>query len=327
MYHISILLLHQVNLAALENARQGFLEANIYLQQQGKPTMFKIELVAPQRVITLNNGLYTIQADKLLAEVGQTDLVIIPPIQHGIEDALVKNQAFLPWIIDQYQSGTQIASLCLGAFILGSTGLLNGKTCVTHWKAAQEFNKLFPKVTLHTKKILTDENGICTGGGAFSSANLILYLIEKITSRECAIYCSKVFQIDLGRKSQSPFIIFQGQKKHTDDEIIKAQQYIEENFQQRITIDQLCENLSIGRRTFERRFKKATSFTIIEYIQQVKVEAAKRALERSRKTVNEVMYDVGYSDSKAFREVFKKYSGLSPSDYKEKFMHSMLQIA
>jgi transcriptional regulator GlxA family with amidase domain len=128
-----------------------------------------------------------------------------------------------------------------------------------------------------------------------------------------------MFQIDIDRDSQSPFIMFSGQKDHEDEPILKAQQFIEGNFQERITVDHLASMLSLSRRNLERRFKKATSNTVVEYIQRVKIEAAKMSLELSRENVNEVMYKVGYNDTKAFRTTFKKITGLSPIQYRSKY--------
>ena len=134
-----------------------------------------------------------------------------------------------------------------------------------------------------------------------------------------AITASKVFALEIDRKSQSPFVMFSGQKKHEDDPIKQAQVYIENNVTEKISVEHLALKYAIGRRHFERRFKKATKNTPVEYMQRVKIEAAKKHLETSRKNVNEVMYEVGYSDTKAFRTVFKKLTGLSPIEYRHKY--------
>ena len=139
-----------------------------------------------------------------------------------------------------------------------------------------------------------------------------------------AIFCSKAFQIDIQRNSQSPFIIFKGQKEHEDDLIRQAQEYIEKNVQDRISVDQLATMFALGRRSLERRFKKATSNTLVEYMQRVKIEAAKMSLETSRENVNEVMYNVGYTDPKAFRVTFKRITGLSPVQYRSKYNRELL---
>jgi transcriptional regulator GlxA family with amidase domain len=141
-----------------------------------------------------------------------------------------------------------------------------------------------------------------------------------------AVLSSKIFEIDIGRSSQSPFIIFKGQKSHNDKEILGAQEYIEQNYQDRITVDDLCDDMAVSRRTFERRFKKATSNTVIEYLQRVKMEAAKKELEKGRKTVNEVMYEVGYTDPKAFRDVFRKVTDMTPLDYLNKYRNIRVNV-
>ncbi|HEX3386553.1 MAG TPA: helix-turn-helix domain-containing protein, partial [Mucilaginibacter sp.] len=140
---------------------------------------------------------------------------------------------------------------------------------------------------------------------------------------DVAVHCSKVMEIEIDHETQSPFVIFSGQKEHNDEPIKKAQVYIERNVGAKITVDQLSEMFAISRRNFERRFKKATSNTPVEYLQRVKIEAAKKSLEGGRENVNEVMYSVGYSDNKAFRTIFKKITGLSPIEYRNKYNREM----
>jgi transcriptional regulator GlxA family with amidase domain len=149
--------------------------------------------------------------------------------------------------------------------------------------------------------------------------NLVLHLIGKYYDRETAIYCAKVFEVEYDRNDQSEFIIFSGQKNHNDKEIRQAQLYMESRVGEKIIVEELCDLFSIDRRNFDRRFKRATGNSPYEYLQRVKIEAAKKHLETSRKTVNEIMYEVGYSDVRAFREVFKKYTGMSPVDYKHRY--------
>jgi transcriptional regulator GlxA family with amidase domain len=323
MKHISILVLNNVRMSSLEIPRHAFSEANNILIERGKNPLFNIQLVGLKNQVTVNNGLYTITPDSLLRDIKKTDLIIVPAMEGNLKEALVQNQEFIPWIIEQYKSGAEVASLCVGAFLLAATGLLKGMQCSTHWRAANIFSGLFPDVNLVVDKIITDEKGIYSSGGAFSSANLVLYLIEKFAGKDIAIQCAKLFQVDIERSSQSPFIIFSGQKEHNDEVILNVQDFIENNFNSKITVDELSEKFGLGRRTFERRFKAATYNSIIEYIQRVKIEAAKKQLEIGRKTIYEVMYDVGYSDTKAFREVFRKVTGMSPVNYRNRYVKSV----
>jgi transcriptional regulator GlxA family with amidase domain len=234
-------------------------------------------------------------------------------------ESTAESEMMYEWINRQYKAGAEIASMCSGAFILASTGIMDGKSCSTHWSFANAFREQYPKVNLHSDRLITDEKGIYTNGGAYSFLNLLVYLIEKYYDRKTAIHCSKVFQIELDRTSQSAFAIFTGQKQHGDTIVQQAQAYIESNINEKISVENLSSKFAIGRRNFDRRFIKATGNTPVEYAQRVKIESAKKALESTRKTINEVMYEVGYSDVKAFREVFRKITGLSPLEYKHKY--------
>ncbi len=316
---ITILVPEGAVLASIADPRYMFTAANELLKDSGKKPEFKVQLAGLSKEVDLNDGIFSIHTEQLLEDVKKTDLIIIPALSGNMKSAVEMNRDFVPWIIEQYKSGSEVASLCIGAFLLASTGLLEGKQCSTHWLYASEFRNMFPEIKLVHEKIITSQNGIYTSGGATSYWNLLLYLVEKYTDRETAILASKFFLLDIARTSQSPFIMFRGQKDHEDNEVKKAQEYIELNYNDRITVDELCDLFGVGRRTFERRFKKATSNTIVEYVQRVKIEAAKKQLESGRKTVNEVMYDVGYTDTKAFRDVFKKITGMSPVDYRSRF--------
>lgn len=319
MKKVSILVPESSVMQAIADPQYLFTTANQFLLATGKSPLFDVELVGAKREVKLNNGSYSIHTDRLLKEVKKTDLVFVPALFGDMTAAIAKNKAALPWIVDQYNKGAEIASLCVGAFLLASTGLLNGKKCSTHWGFQSEFREKFPEVTVVEGNIVTEEKRIYSSGGAHSYWNLLLHILEKHTNRETAILASKYFAVDIDRNSQAAFSIFKGQKDHDDAEILKAQKYIEDNLHERITIDELADKTSISRRTFERRFQKATNNSVLEYINRVKIEAAKRSFEASRKNINEVMFDVGYSDTKAFRSMFKKITGLSPIEYRNKY--------
>ena len=307
------------SLPNIDGTHQILTEANKFCEAMGRPPAFDVKLVGLSPEIAQRNGLYTTKPDYLISDIKKTDLIIIPAMHGDMDAAISLNKKFIPWINDQYEGGAEIASFCIGTFFLAETGLLKGRKCATHWGLANDFRSRYPDADLVDDKILTADSGLYTSGGAYSFLNLLAYLIEKYAGREIAILVAKAFMIDIDRYSQSPFAIFTGQKAHDDEPIRKAQELIEANFQDRITVDELAAQLCIGRRNLERRFKKATANTVIEYIQRVKIEAAKKNLESGRKNVNEVMYDVGYSDTKAFRTVFKRITGLSPVAYRNKY--------
>lgn len=319
MKNVAILIPENSVMQAIADPQYCFNAVNQFLAVSGKKPLFNVELVGFKKEIFINEGKFSIHTDKLLKEVKETDLVIIPALFGDMSEAIKSNKKTISWISDQYKNGAEVASLCVGAFLLASTGLLNGKKCSTHWGFQNEFREMFPKVDVQDGSILTEEDRIYSSGGANSYWNLLLYLVEKYTDRETAILTSKYFAIDIDRESQSAFAMFQGQKGHTDEAIKKAQNYIEQNCGERITVEELATIIGLGKRSLERRFKLATNNTVLEYIQRVKIEFAKRSFENSRKNINEVMFDVGYTDTKAFRSTFKKITGLSPVEYRNKY--------
>jgi len=320
MKHLTILVPDgENNLSSIVGAYKIFTRANSYWKDTGRKEVFKIVLAGISNRIDFYDGLFSVQPHTHISSITKTNLIIIPSLNHNYQKAVKGNKLLIDWIAQQYKNGAEIASICTGAFMLASSGLLDGKSCSTHWAVADIFRSMFPQVNLQTDKLITDENGIYTNGGAYSFLNLMIYLVEKYYDRQAAIFCSKVFQIEMDRQSQSPFTIFTGQKLHGNEMVKKAQAYIESKLHEKISMEQLSSRFTVGRRNFDRRFIKATGNTPVEYSQRVKIESAKKAFETSRKTVNEVMYDVGYSDVKAFREVFRKITGMSPLEYRAKY--------
>jgi transcriptional regulator GlxA family with amidase domain len=324
MKHLTILIPQgQSNLstvACIAGACEMFIEANNYWRKTGRDPLFTIDLAGVSQTSEIYNGFVTLKPTTAISQIEHTDLVIIPSsLIRSYENAAKNNRSIISWVATQYKAGAGIASMCAGAFVLATTGLLDGKSCSTHWAFENNFRALFPNVNLQTEKLITDENGIYTNGGGYSFLNLLIYLIEKYYDRPTAVYCSKIFQVEIDRQSQSPFSIFAGQKSHGDDVVREAQTYLENNLDEKISVEQLSAKFALGRRNFDRRFIKATGNTPLEYLQRAKVESAKRAFESTRKTINEVMYEVGYSDTKAFREVFRKITGLSPLEYRNRY--------
>ncbi|UWY27398.1 helix-turn-helix domain-containing protein [Flavobacterium sp. TR2] len=307
------------NLSSISGAYEIFKKANAFYKANGKKELFHIQLAGISEKVEFNEGIFTVKPHVHISQVVKNDLIIIPSLNHNYNLALEHNEELVQWLRKQYVKGAEIATICTGAFMLAASGLLDGKSCSTHWSVKENFSRMFPKINLQIDELITDENGIYTNGGAYSFLNLMLYLIEKYYGRTTAVYCAKVFQIEMNRSTQSQFIIFSGQKKHEDEMVLHAQSYIEQNLGEKLSMNDLSIKFNVSRRNFDRRFIKATGNTPGEYQQRVKIEAAKKAFETDRKTVNEVMYEVGYSDVKAFRDAFKKITGIPPIEYKKKY--------
>jgi transcriptional regulator GlxA family with amidase domain len=314
-----------VNLNSVAGAYEILSRANDFWERAGNSSRLSVQIAGNVDEIKMDDGYFTIHPIPL-NKVHHSDLIIIPSIFADYGEAIEKNKAMIAWIHNRYNGGAEVASMCSGAFLLAATGLLDGRTCSTHWNAVDEFRRMFPNVKIAQDKIITAESGLYTNGGGYSFLNLMLYLVEHLFDRPTAIFCSKIFQIDIERTTQSQFSIFHIQKSHGDDLITRAQTYIESNIHIKISFEDLASSLAISRRNFDRRFVKATGNTPVEYLQRVKVEAAKKELEKGRKAIFEIMTDVGYADDKAFREVFRKVTGLSPLDYRNKYNRNSIVL-
>lgn len=306
--------------ACIVGSHQLFAEANVQYQRLGREPVFSVHLVSASPEKALHHGFISVRADRTLKECPEPDLILIPAsLIRGYATATTHNRQLIDWVKQQYQQGAEVASMCAGGFTLAATGLLQGRSCATHWALAEDFRVLFPEVALQPDQLITDQAGLYTNGGAYSFLHLLLYLVQKFYDRPTAIHCAKYFQVDLDRQGQSPFMIFRGHKKHQDAQILEAQEHLEAHYAETLSIADLATSLGLGRRSFDRRFIKATGLRPGDYVQRLKVEAAKKLLESTPKTVNEVMFDVGYTDSKAFREVFGRITGTTPRSYKEKY--------
>jgi transcriptional regulator GlxA family with amidase domain len=317
--HISILALKNANYASIVDARSVFKKVNELLKSQGKKELFEIQIIGESSELVIEDGMVAITVDVLSNEIDKTDLIIIPALRGDMLSAGHYNRFFVDWIIKQYKRNAEVAALCTGAFMLAFTGLLKNKKCTTHWQYANEFRFFYPDITLVDGKIIVEQNGLYSSGGSNAYWNLLVFLVEKYVSREMAILVAKYFVVNLDNIAQTPFIVFNGLKEHNDKKVLQAQEFIEHHYFQKITVESLAEKLFLTRRTFERRFKKCTTCTPIEYLQKVRIEASKKSLEAGRKSVEEIMTDVGYLDSQTFRELFKKITGLTPVEYKDKY--------
>jgi len=241
MIHVTVLTPKKAIVGAIGNIHYMFGLVNGFLRQsEEKYPLFEIMLVGASKEIQLDNGLFTIKTDALLDQVRETDLIIIPPLTGDMETAVSENREYVDWIKGQRTQGAEVASLCLGAFLLAETGLLNGEECSTHWLGVNAFRKKYPEVHMVDQRITTDRNGLYTSGGANSYWNLLVYLVQKYTSREIAIKASKYFEVELDRKNQTHFLIFEGNKHHDDELVKQVQENIENSYQQKLTIDELA---------------------------------------------------------------------------------------
>lgn len=316
---ISLLLYEDVYSSAIGGVIDLLSGTNQYLLESGRPEAFRLELVGEKaKNIQLDVPAQFI-CYTTMDRVSRTDLVIIPGFKGETSAILRKYGEVVKWIEEMHRCGAEIASMCVGSFFLAEAGLLNGKAATSHWAAAGEMQRRYPLVKVQSDRIITDQEGVYTSGGAFSALKLILYIIEKFCGRATALAVSKRFSIDIDYTSQAHFAVFSGQRQHGDEEILKSQSYIEAHYASELSIEQVSALCHTGKRNFIRRFKAATNNTPIEYLQRVRIEAAKKALENEDCSLDEVMDRTGYEDIKTFRMIFKRLTGLSPRDYRKRY--------
>jgi transcriptional regulator GlxA family with amidase domain len=323
MIAISLLIFDEVVPSSITGVIDLLSGANLYLAGIGQPSAFHLELVGekdnpPPGFPLIGYHTY--------ADAARPRLIIIPSFMVGNVSLLSDNVAGIEWIKQQRAKGTEVASLCVGSYFLAEAGLLDGKEVTSHWAVVDDMQRRYPAIKMRSDQVITDQDGIYTSGGAFSSLKLILYLIEKFCGREAAIWISKMYAIEMDRTSQAHFAVFTGQHQHEDKEILRAQQYIEQHYPDPISMDHLSRLVNMGQRNFIRRFKASTNNTPFEYLQRVRIESAKRALENNDKDVMSIMDDAGYRDQKAFRSIFRRLTGLSLQEYKKKYARASAPV-
>ncbi|HTE27998.1 GlxA family transcriptional regulator [Flavitalea sp.] len=322
MKHISILVYEEVVLTALSSITSLLISANDAVIRRGKAAPFQIELVGVHlKKVQLKMPVQFV-CNKTISDKFETDVIVIPPTITSPEDINVlfsKNNNLISWVKKKYSEKAQIISLCTGAYFVAEAGLLDGMPATSHWGAIEDLQMRYPLIDFQPDLVVTNSKAIITGGGGFSSLNAVLYFIEKNCGKEVAVELSKFYGLDYGRTSQSLYNMFSGQRQHNDHEIHKAQTYIEKKFKTDISVEQIAVKVNMSKRNFIRRFKNATSLNPIEFIQKIKVEAAKKALEAGETNIASVTYGVGYNDLKTFRTVFKKITGLTPIEYRNKY--------
>ncbi|MEE1944762.1 helix-turn-helix domain-containing protein [Pedobacter sp. KR3-3] len=319
MRQIGVLLSKSYKLLSIAAILEVFETVNKFYEADGLPLPFRINILTSEETLATQKEAfgYALQSIK---EAEIMEIILIPAFtSDNMAETLQANYACIPHLIKQYNSGACVGTFCTGAFLLGASGLLNGKIATTHVDASNGFAQAFPSVKLKADKTVTQDGRLYTSGGATSSFHLLLHLVHEYCGKEMAIKIAKVFAIDMDRDKQSYFSTFQPSKDHNDDLVASAQAKIESNYQDAATIEELIKDIPSSRRNIVRRFKQITGITPIEYLQQTRIEAAKKLLTKTGQQMSEIIFNSGYSDPKAFRKVFKKSVGMTPSQYREKF--------
>ncbi|WP_333600545.1 GlxA family transcriptional regulator [Flavobacterium sp.] len=295
--------------------------ANKLVVQKGEAAAFAIQIYQlPQQLQEGNTQFHDYAIQSTATVKGVLDMILIPAFTTtDMQLTIVKNSPFIPWLQQQYRSGAEVASFCSGAFLFGASGLLNGKSATTHIDACSAFARIFPEVKLKPNETVTADERTFTSGGSTSLFHLIILLVQKYCGHEIAIQVAKLFAIDLDRYQQSYFGTFRPNYAHNDALVSMVQEKIEKQFHQIENLEAVLSDVPSSRRNLVRRFKLATGIPPIEYLQNIRIETAKKHLEQSQLSVSEIIDKSGYTDPKSFRKIFQKVVGMKPLEYREKF--------
>jgi transcriptional regulator GlxA family with amidase domain len=309
-------------LSTIASPMDMFLQAgvmwNVTMGKRPDPA-FEVKIVTSdgQPVMALNQ--VPVVPACAMHDIQDVDLIIIPSQGFFFDLQSEAHIARVDWLKKWSKNGADLASVCTGAFTLAATGLLDGKSATTHWGMARQFKKTYPEVKLRTDLMVTDEGNLFCGGGITADLNLSLYLIRKFCGREIALQSARCTMADLDRISQAPFSVFVPEKNHSDRGILKAQDWIEENYQKNVNLQELAATTGVSLRQFNRRFKSATGETGIKYLQLVRIEAAKMALVNTDQSFEDISRNAGYENVSFFRRVFKSNTSVTPVVYRQKF--------
>lgn len=246
------------------------------------------------------------------------DVLILPP---SLEPPIASDTA-LPlagWLRERHGEGSVLASICAGAFLLGETGLLAGRTVTTHWTLAEAFGNRFSDTTLDTDRLIIDSGDIISAGGLMAWTDLGLKLVDRFLGPVVMASTARMLLVDPPGREQRYYSGFVPRLNHGDAAILKAQHFLQANEGKEARLSALADEAGLEQRTFLRRFQKATGLTATDYAQRLRVARAQELLQFGQFPVERVAWEVGYSDPGAFRKIFLRIVGLSPSEYRQRF--------
>ena len=289
------------------------------IQGQEPQRLFNVRIASPDgEPVKCINGIQLL-AHMSYDQVEDVDAIVIPTIGGPGGDVVGNTPELMALLQRADQAGWTIAGNCTGNFLLAEAGILDGKTATTHWGFSELFARRYPQVDLKADQLITRDDNIYCAGGGLAWFDLGLHMIERSFGFETAIQTAKAFVIDYRRDSQLSYSLMRLAKPHKDDLVKQVQAWLEEHYAEGFTVDELAERFSVSKRTLIRRFNAALDMPPNTYVQSIRIEAAQKLLEETERTVDVVMNDVGYEDASSFRRLFRKKTGLTPTEYRRRF--------
>lgn len=284
---------------------------------------FQIDIVGTAAGRIALAGGVPIEASRGFAEITATDIVIVPSVLLGAGGWQTgRYPGLVEWAARMHDQGALLCSACSGVFLLAETGLFDGQKTTVHWGYAEEFARVFPSVPLQPERVLVvagEREQLVSSGASMTWHDLVLYLIARHVGATAAQTVARFFALQWHHDGLAPYMVFQGRKNHGDAVVTDAQVWLSTHFSVVRPVDEMVCRSGLAERTFKRRFTEATGFAPIDYVQRLRIEDAKRRLERTDASADEISWQVGYEDAAFFRRLFKRFTGLTPGAYRKRF--------
>jgi transcriptional regulator GlxA family with amidase domain len=289
----------------------------------GSGAPFRVEIVGEAAgPLVLASGV-PINVQRSVAQIEATDIVIVPSVL--LPPASWKTGRYpglVAWLRAMYDRGAVLCSACSGIFLLAETGLYDGRDATVHYSYAEAFAALYPAIRIHPERVLVIaglREELVSSGASMTWHDLVLYLIARYAGATAAQEVARLFALQWHQDGLAPYIIFQGKRDHGDGDIQSAQQWLDRHFTVANPVQEMIKGSRLAERTFKRRFTNATGLTPVAYVQRLRIEEAKRRLERTDTPVEEIGWQVGYEDPAFFRRLFKRTTGIAPGAYRKRF--------
>lgn len=296
---------------------------NELIESRQATPAYRTRIVGETREPLACSNHWTAHPDTAIADVDRTDIVFIPSLWITPGGTFAGRHGPLKdWITRQYRGGAIVCASCTGVLLLADTGLLDGESATVHWAYEDGMREHYPRVALHTDKVLVESGAdgrLITSGSHATWYDALLYLICRTSGREAALHAAKFFLLQWHIDGQTPYRAFQERLAHDDAVIRECQNWLRGNYSHPTPVDAVEQQSGIAPRSFKRRFRNATGMTPLAYVQELRVEQAKSLLETSDTAIDEVGWRIGYEDVAFFRRLFKRLTGLTPRDYRRKF--------
>jgi transcriptional regulator GlxA family with amidase domain len=284
---------------------------------------FEVRIVAPELAAFRCVGGVPVIPQAALADIDRSDVVIVTDLAIDLDSEHGNRwSAITDWLTRLYDTGSLLCSVCSGSVLLASSGLLDDQPATTHWAFIDYFRRFYPQVRLEPNRILVplgSNNRIVTTGGMASWEDLALYLIARFHGEAMAIKAAKLFLFGDRSEGQLLFSAMQKPRRHEDGVIATSQQWIASHYDSTNPVQRMVEQSGLAVRSFKRRFKSATGYTPIDYVQKLRIEEAKHLLVTSVSAVDAIARDIGYEDPTSFRRLFKRQVGVTPGRYRQRF--------